>query len=99
MDPLAYGIGWNEAMKDHTLNSKQGSLVIYVACVLDKAKFICFNEKNDNFYCTELGCIASHFYNQYSNFETYKRILKHHMNDHEVVDMITHSSEFQNIIV
>lgn len=45
-----------------------------------------FDEKSGNFYCTELGRIASHFYIQYSSVETYNEMLRRHMNDSEVID-------------
>lgn len=43
-----------------------------------------FDEKSGNFYCTELGRIASHFYIHYSSVETYNELLRRHMNDSEV---------------
>ncbi|PRQ20087.1 putative RNA helicase [Rosa chinensis] len=44
-----------------------------------------FDEKSGNFYCIELGRIASHFYIQYSSVETYNEMLKPHMNETECV--------------
>ncbi|XP_058788470.1 DExH-box ATP-dependent RNA helicase DExH14 isoform X2 [Vicia villosa] len=99
MNPLAYGIGWDEVMADPGLSSKQRSLVIDAARSLDKAKMMRFDEKSGNFYCTELGRIASHFYIQYSSVETYNEMLRRHMSDSEVINMIAHSSEFENIAV
>ncbi|QCE13990.1 P-loop containing nucleoside triphosphate hydrolase [Vigna unguiculata] len=99
MNPLAYGIGWDEVMADPALSSKQRSLVIDAARALDKAKMMRFDEKSGNFYCTELGRIASHFYIQYSSVESYNEMLRRHMNDSEVINMIAHSSEFENIAV
>jgi len=71
-------------MADPALSSKQRSLVIEAARALDKAKMMRFDEKSGNFYCTELGRIASHFYIQYSSVETYNEMLRRHMNDSEV---------------
>ncbi|KZV56545.1 hypothetical protein F511_16144 [Dorcoceras hygrometricum] len=99
MNPLAYGIGWDEVMADPSLSLKQRSLVSDSARALDKAKMMRFDEKSGNFYCTELGRIASHFYIQYSSVETYNEMLKRHMSDSEVIDMVAHSSEFENIVV
>lgn len=65
---------------------KQRSLVADAARALDKAKMMRFDEKSGNFYCTELGRIASHFYIRYSSVETYNEMLKRHMNDTEVID-------------
>ncbi|XP_051152610.1 DExH-box ATP-dependent RNA helicase DExH14 isoform X2 [Andrographis paniculata] len=99
MNPLAYGIGWDEVIADPSLSLKQRALVSDAARALDKAKMMRFDEKSGNFYCTELGRIASHFYIQYSSVETYNEMLRRHMNDSEVIDMLAHSSEFENIVV
>ncbi|XP_028753755.1 DExH-box ATP-dependent RNA helicase DExH14 [Neltuma alba] len=99
MNPLAYGIAWDEVMADPSLSTKQRSFVIEAARALDKAKMMRFDEKSGNFYCTELGRIASHFYIQYSSVETYNEMLRRHMNDSEVINMVAHSSEFENIVV
>ncbi|XP_004299306.1 PREDICTED: activating signal cointegrator 1 complex subunit 3 [Fragaria vesca subsp. vesca] len=99
LNPLAYGIAWEEVMADPSLSLKQRSLIADAARDLDKAKMMRFDEKSGNFYCTELGRIASHFYIQYSSVETYNEMLKRHMNETEVIDMVAHSSEFQNIVV
>ncbi|KAH6758462.1 U5 small nuclear ribonucleoprotein helicase [Perilla frutescens var. frutescens] len=99
MNPLAYGIGWDEVIADPSLSLKQRALVSDAARALDKAKMMRFDEKSGNFYCTELGRIASHFYIHYSSVETYNEMLRRHMNDSEVIDMVAHSSEFENIVV
>lgn len=72
-------------MADPSMSSKQRSFVIEAARALDKAKMMRFDEKSGNFYCTELGRIASHFYIQYSSVETYNEMLRRHMNDSEVI--------------
>ncbi|GMJ00040.1 hypothetical protein like AT5G61140 [Hibiscus trionum] len=99
LNPLAYGIGWDEVIADPSLSLKQRSLITDAARSLDKAKMMRFDEKSGNFYCTELGRIASHFYIQYSSVETYNEMLRRHMNDSEVIEMVAHSSEFENIVV
>lgn len=77
-------------MADPSLSSKQRSLVADAARDLDKAKMMRFDEKSGNFYCTELGRIASHFYIQYSSVETYNEMLKRHMNETEVIVSLTY---------
>lgn len=71
-------------MADPSLSLKQRALVSDAARALDKAKMMRFDEKSGNFYCTELGRIASHFYIHYSSVETYNEMLRRHMNDSEV---------------
>ncbi|PQM33209.1 hypothetical protein Pyn_14185 [Prunus yedoensis var. nudiflora] len=99
LNPLVYGIGWDEVVADPSLSLKQRALIADAARALDKAKMMRFDEKSGNFYCTELGRIASHFYIQYSSVETYNEMLRRHMNETEVIDMVAHSSEFENIVV
>lgn len=74
----------SQVMADPTLSLKQRALVADAARSLDKAKMMRFDEKSGNFYCTELGRIASHFYIQYSSVETYNEMLRRHMNESEV---------------
>ncbi|KAK4804036.1 hypothetical protein SAY86_003853 [Trapa natans] len=99
LNPLAYGIGWDEVVADPSLILKQRALVSEAARALDKAKMMRFDEKSGNFYCTELGRISSHFYIQYSSVETYNEMLGRHMSEAEIIDMVAHSSEFENIVV
>ncbi|XP_075100776.1 DExH-box ATP-dependent RNA helicase DExH14 [Nicotiana tabacum] len=99
MNPLAYGIGWDEVMADPSLSLKQRDFISDAARALDKAKMMRFDEKSGNFYCTELGRIASHFYIQYTSVETYNEMLTRHMNESELISMVARSSEFENIVV
>ncbi|CAD6202628.1 unnamed protein product [Miscanthus lutarioriparius] len=83
-NPLVYGITWEEVMGDPSMGAKQRTFIIDAARALDKAKMMRFDEKSGNFYCTELGRIASHFYLQYSSVETYNEMLRRHMSESEV---------------
>lgn len=74
-----------QVIADPSLSLKQRALITDAARELDKAKMMRFDEKSGNFYCTELGRIASHFYIQYSSVETYNEMMRRHMNDSEVV--------------
>ncbi|TVU47946.1 hypothetical protein EJB05_07564 [Eragrostis curvula] len=102
-NPLVYGIAWEELIfkvyGDPSMGSKQRAFIVDAARALDKAKMMRFDEKSGNFYCTELGRIASHFYLQYSSVETYNEMLRRHMSESEVITMVAHSSEFENIVV
>ena len=74
-----------QIVADPSLGLKQRSFITDAARALDKAKMMRFDEKSGNFYCTELGRIASHFYIHYSSVETYNEMLKRHMSDSEVI--------------
>lgn len=72
------------------MGAKQRTFIIDAARALDKAKMMRFDEKSGNFYCTELGRIASHFYLQYSSVETYNEMLRRHMSESEVLVYLFH---------
>lgn len=98
-NPLAYGMLWEEVIKDGGLTARRKSLLTDAARALDKAKMMRFDEKSGNLYVTDLGRVASHFYIQYTSVETYNNMLKGHMNESELIDLVAHSSEFENIMV
>ncbi|OAE30033.1 hypothetical protein AXG93_3893s1430 [Marchantia polymorpha subsp. ruderalis] len=98
-NPLVYGMTWEEVLMDPQLNAKRKSLITDAARSLDKAKMLRFDEKSGNLYAVDLGRVASHFYIQYRSVETYNDMLKRHMNDSEVIHLLAHSSEFENIVV
>ncbi|KAG0625562.1 hypothetical protein M758_2G065100 [Ceratodon purpureus] len=98
-NPLVYGMTWEEIVMDSGLIAKRKALITDAARELDKAKMMRFDEKSGNLYVTDLGRVASHFYIQYTSVETYNEMLKRHMNEAELIHMIAHSSEFENIMV
>eukprot|EP00897_Mesotaenium_endlicherianum_P001872 jgi/Mesen1/1712/ME000138S00568 len=98
-NPLAYGMTWEDVAMDPGLVVRRKGLITDAARSLDKAKMMRFDEKSGNLYVTELGRVASHFYIQYSSVETYNEMLKRHMNDAEIINLVAHSSEFENISV
>lgn len=77
-----------QVVVDPSLTSKQRAFIADAARALDKAKMIRFDEKSGNFYGTELGRIASHFYIKYTSVETYNEMLKQHMNESEVCTFV-----------
>ncbi|KAL6287572.1 hypothetical protein ACE6H2_011962 [Prunus campanulata] len=49
LNPLVYGIGWDEVVADPSLSLKQRALIADAARALDKAKMMRFDEKSRNF--------------------------------------------------
>lgn len=74
-------------------------LIADAARALDRAKMMRFDERSGQMYVTELGRVASHFYLRYTSVETYNEMLKQHMSDGELLNLVAHSSEFENIVV
>ncbi|XP_016649160.1 PREDICTED: DExH-box ATP-dependent RNA helicase DExH14-like [Prunus mume] len=69
LNPLVYGIGWDEVVGDPSLSLKQRALIADAARAMDKAKMMRFDEKSGNFlYRAWSNCKL--FYIQYSSVET-----------------------------
>ncbi|GBG84220.1 hypothetical protein CBR_g38192 [Chara braunii] len=98
-NPLAYGITWEQITMDPGLVSKRKELITDAARSLDRAKMLRFDERSGNLYVTDLGRVASHYYIQYTSVETYNELFKPHMSDSELINLVAHSSEFENIVV
>ncbi|PQQ17082.1 DExH-box ATP-dependent RNA helicase DExH14-like [Prunus yedoensis var. nudiflora] len=57
LNPLVYGIGWDEVVADPSLSLKQRALIADAARALDKATMMRFDEKSGNFlYRAWLNC-------------------------------------------
>ncbi|CAI5983359.1 unnamed protein product [Closterium sp. NIES-65] len=98
-NPLAYGMTWQDVAMDPGLVARRQALITEAARSLDRAKMMRFDERSGQLYVTELGRVASHFYIRYSSVETYNELLRRHMSESEIVDVIARSSEFENIVV
>lgn len=98
-NPLAYGISWEELSMDPDLLEYRRKLIIGAARELDRARMVRFDERSGNIYTAEMGRVASHFYLSKSSIEVYNSLLKPHMNQEDILTMISMSSEFENINV
>ncbi|CAI5520447.1 unnamed protein product [Closterium sp. Naga37s-1] len=98
-NPLAYGMTWQDVAMDPGLVARRQALITEAARSLDRAKMMRFDERSGQLYVTELGRVASHFYIRYTSVETYNELLRRHMSESEIVDLIARSSEFENIVV
>lgn len=98
-NPLAYGISWEEFSLDPDLLEYRRKLISEAARELDRARMVRFDERSGNIYTAEMGRVASHFYLSKSSIEVYNNRLKPHMNEEDIITMISMSSEFENINV
>ena len=98
-NPLAYGITWNAVNQDPSLSLPRREIVTNAARTLHECKMTVFDQKSGNFYITELGRIASLYYLKHSSVSLYNEKLKPHMSGADVIEMISQSSEFENINV
>ena len=96
-NPLAYGLTWEEARLDPGLAQHRRKLIREAARTLDRAKMVRFDERSGQLYQTEAGRIASHFYIKQASMEIFDEHLRRHMSMPEVLHMVSHASEFENI--
>lgn len=98
-NPLAYSIGWEELAMDPQLVSYRSRLISEAARLLDRSRMVRFDERSGNIYTAEMGRVSSHFYIRQASIETYNELLKPHMNEEDILYMISKSSEFENLNV
>eukprot|EP00803_Ostreobium_quekettii_P005866 evm.model.scf_17.6 EVM.evm.TU.scf_17.6 scf_17:76728-98390(+) len=98
-NPLPYGISWEARMSDERLEAHRRDLIVKAARKLEKSKMARFDEKSGQLYVTELGRVASHFYIRHETVETFNGLLKKTMTEAEVLAMMSHSSEFESMMV
>lgn len=98
-NPLAYGISWEEISMDPELVEYRRKLISEAARALDRARMVRFDERSGNIYTAEMGRVASHFYISRNSIEVYNSMLKPYMNEGDVINMISLSSEFENLNV
>lgn len=97
-NPLAYGLTWDDIRLDPGLLDHRRKLIKEAARTLDRAKMIRFDERSGQLYQTEAGRTASHFYIRVNSMETFDGLMQRHMTLPEIFHMISHSSEFENIV-
>ena len=97
-NPLAYALTWDDIRLDPGLLDHRRKLIKQAASTLDRAKMIRFDERSGQLYQTEAGRTASHFYIQVKSMEIFDSLMQRHMTMPEIFHMISHSSEFENIV-
>ena len=97
-NPLAYGLTWDDIRLDPGLLDHRRKLIKEAARVLDRAKMIRFDERSGQLYQTEAGRTASHFYIRVNSMEVFDGLMHRHMTLPDIFHMISHSSEFENIV-
>lgn len=95
----AYGIVYQTLSEDPNLERKRKELVDHAAKTLDKAQMIRYDERTGDLSATDLGRIASHFYLKYDTVEIFNEQQRPEMNEAEILAMISHAQEFQQLKV
>ena len=98
-NPLHYGMRWEDAMDDPGLMRRRREIVGDAARALDRARMVRYDERSGNLYQTEQGRVASHYYIKAVTIERFNERLKPLMSEGEVLDMVAHASEFDQVAV
>ncbi|PFX22952.1 activating signal cointegrator 1 complex subunit 3-like [Stylophora pistillata] len=99
VNPLVYGIAYGTKEDDPLLLEHRRELIVNAARHLDKAKMIRFDPRTGYLNSTDLGRTASHFYIKYDTIEVFNEMFKAHMPEPEVLSMMSHSQEFEQVKV
>eukprot|EP00457_Paulinella_chromatophora_P000148 gb/GEZN01000148.1/.p1 GENE.gb/GEZN01000148.1/~~gb/GEZN01000148.1/.p1 ORF type:complete len:2144 (+),score=329.45 gb/GEZN01000148.1/:63-6494(+) len=98
-NPFIYGLGHKDAQLDKYLAGKRKSLVLNAAKELMRCRMVKFDVVSGNFFSTDLGRVASHYYIHHESIEKYNRMLQNFMTDEAIIHTIACSKEFEQIKV
>jgi len=98
-NPTLYGVTFEEAEQDPTLEKRRADLIHTAATTLDKHNMIKYDRRTGNFQVTDLGRVASYYYVTHSSMATFFEHLKPTMSDIELFRLFSLSSEFKFMIV
>lgn len=99
INPQVYGINYADVQEDPSLERKRRELIVASAMRLDKAQMIRFNKRTGDLNVTDLGRTASHYYIKYDTVEVFNEMLKPVMTESEVLAMMSHAQEFEQLKV
>lgn len=98
-NPMVYGIGYDKLKYDELLIGHRSDLIIDAAKQLMRCKMVKFDMKSGNFYSTDIGRIASHYYLHYESVELYNELLKPSMTEEDILHLLASSKEFSSLKV
>lgn len=96
-NPMAYGISYEERAVDPLLLGKRRALLEHCALQLHKCRMVRYDQASGNFFATDLGRVASHYYVHYLSIEVFNEKLQRFMTDEQLLDCIASSREFEQI--
>eukprot|EP00467_Chlorarachnion_reptans_P010989 CAMPEP_0114498978 /NCGR_PEP_ID=MMETSP0109-20121206/7165_1 /TAXON_ID=29199 /ORGANISM="Chlorarachnion reptans, Strain CCCM449" /LENGTH=2132 /DNA_ID=CAMNT_0001676501 /DNA_START=186 /DNA_END=6581 /DNA_ORIENTATION=+ len=96
-NPMVYGVSYKEREMDELLVSHRRRLIKGAAQSLEESRMVSFDEKSGNFFSTDNGRVASHFYIHHESVLTYNEMLKPYLTDEQILVVLAHSREFSNI--
>lgn len=99
INPQVYGINYTDVQDDPSLERKRREIITCAAINLDKARMVRYNQRTGDLNVTDLGRTASHYYIKYDTVEVFNEMLRPVMTEAEVLAMMSHAQEFQQLKV
>mmetsp|Transcript_35097 Transcript_35097/g.59441 ORF Transcript_35097/g.59441 Transcript_35097/m.59441 type:complete len:2046 (+) Transcript_35097:92-6229(+) len=96
-NPMRYGISYKEREMDELLYTQRRELIKRAAQSLEESRMVSFDSKSGNFFATDVGRVASHFYIHHESVQLYNEMLKPFLTDEKLLVVLAHSREFSNI--
>lgn len=96
-NPMVYGITYEEKAMDPLMHGKRDALIREAAKTLMACRMVKCDLSSGNFYSTDVGRVASHYYIHHESVRKYNEIMKPHMNHEEIMAMLAQSQEFEQI--
>eukprot|EP00798_Chlamydomonas_sp_ICE-L_P004882 gene4882-34647_t len=82
---------------DPTLEDHKRKMITEAGRQLKEAKMAVFDEGSGNFYVSELGRVASHYYIRHQSMVIFNTMLKPHLTESDLLTMVSQSSEFESV--
>ena len=98
-NPLVYGIPFDQRETDPQLHEFRRKMITNAAETLDKCQMMRYDRKSGVLSMTELGRVASHYYIQHLSMDMYNQTLRRNMTESDILDLVSNSSEFENVKV
>jgi len=96
-NPLIYGIPLEDMIVDPRLVARRRELLKNAARELVQCRMIKYDPESGNLYPTAVGRVASLYYIHHKSVETYNNLLRAHMPDEDILELIAHSREFSQL--
>ncbi|KXN71829.1 Sec63-domain-containing protein [Conidiobolus coronatus NRRL 28638] len=96
-NPTSYGVDYQEAQLDPLLGKRRRDLIVNAAKALRENKMISFHELTGYMSPEDLGRIASTFYLSSNSVHIMNSRMKPKMTEADVLAMVSHSKEFEQI--
>lgn len=99
MNPMIYGITYEERERDNQLIKKRTDLIMDAAKILDKNRMVRYDPRSGNLAVTDVGRTASHYYIRHETIEAFNDMMNEYVSDAEAMHVLCSAREFEEVKV